>query len=222
MNHLFKIEFFALLKCLQQRNTACSPRFFHWHPICCKKGRICRNTPLPSLPTAQPIFRKDEFLWKKSHQLCASVCRPKTLTMAATWWTAAHMLHLFGDVATELLIKADGDEGLFCAYDNVEFLAPVYAGDYIEACGEIVSFGNTSRKMVFEARKVIVSRPGHQRFRRRCSARTHSGLPRQRHLCDPQGVQAEITPHNGGSSRDTTAAAAVFCRYRHSTQNRLT
>ena len=71
----------------------------------------------------------------------------------------AHMVHLFGDVATELLIICDGDEGLFCAYDNVEFLAPVYAGDYIEACGEIVSFGNTSRKMVFEARKVIVSRP---------------------------------------------------------------
>lgn len=71
----------------------------------------------------------------------------------------AHMLHLFGDVATELLIRADGDEGLFCAYDNVEFLAPVYAGDYIEAYGEIVSFGNTSRKMIFEARKVIRSRP---------------------------------------------------------------
>ena len=70
----------------------------------------------------------------------------------------AHMVHLFGDVATELLIKFDGDEGLFCAYDNVEFLAPVYAGDYIEAYGEIVSVGNTSRKMVFEARKVIVSR----------------------------------------------------------------
>ncbi len=43
------------------------------------------------------------------------------------------MVHLFGDVATELLIKMDGDEGLFCAYDNVEFLAPTYAGDYIEA-----------------------------------------------------------------------------------------
>ena len=71
----------------------------------------------------------------------------------------AHMLHLFGDVATALLIRADGDEGLFCAYDNVEFLAPVYAGDYIEAYGEIVSFGNTSRKMIFEARKVIRSRP---------------------------------------------------------------
>ena len=71
----------------------------------------------------------------------------------------AHMNHLFGDVATELLIQIDGDEGLFCAYDNVEFLAPVYAGDYIEAYGEITSIGNTSRKMVFEARKVIISRP---------------------------------------------------------------
>lgn len=71
----------------------------------------------------------------------------------------ARMLGLFGDVATELLIRHDGDEGLFVAYDNVEFLAPVYAGDYIEAEGEIVSQGNSSRKMVFEARKVIVPRP---------------------------------------------------------------
>jgi 3-aminobutyryl-CoA ammonia-lyase len=71
----------------------------------------------------------------------------------------ARMLGLFGDVATELLIRNDGDEGLFVAYDNVEFLSPVYAGDYIEAEGEIVSVGNSSRKMVFEARKVIVPRP---------------------------------------------------------------
>ena len=71
----------------------------------------------------------------------------------------ARMLNLFGDVATELLIKQDGDEGLFCAYDNVELLAPVFAGDYIEATGEITKVGNTSRKMTFEAKKVIVSRP---------------------------------------------------------------
>lgn len=71
----------------------------------------------------------------------------------------AHMLNLFGDVATELLIINDGDEGLFKAYDNVEFIAPVYAGDYIEAVGEITHVGNTSRKMVFEARKVIAPRP---------------------------------------------------------------
>lgn len=67
----------------------------------------------------------------------------------------AHMLKLFGDVATELLIHHDGDEGLFRAYDSVEFLAPVRAGDYIEAVGRITHFGKTSRKMEFEARKVI-------------------------------------------------------------------
>ena len=67
----------------------------------------------------------------------------------------AKMLQLFGDVATELLIRSDGDEGLFVAYDSVEFLAPVRAGDYIEAVGRIVSMGTSSRKMVFEARKVI-------------------------------------------------------------------
>jgi acyl-CoA hydrolase len=71
----------------------------------------------------------------------------------------AKMLHLFGDVATELLIRSDGDEGLFVAYDNVEFLAPVHAGDYIEASGRIVAMGKSSRKMVFEARKVIAAVP---------------------------------------------------------------
>jgi len=71
----------------------------------------------------------------------------------------AKILELFGDVATELLIQHDGDEGLFKAYDNIEFIAPVYAGDYIEATGEIVSAGNTSRKMEFVAKKVIVPRP---------------------------------------------------------------
>ncbi|WP_202079673.1 hotdog domain-containing protein [Caldalkalibacillus salinus] len=67
----------------------------------------------------------------------------------------ARMLSLFGDVATELLIRHDGDEGLFVAYDNVEFTAPVYAGDYVEAKGSIVKVGNTSRKITFEAYKVI-------------------------------------------------------------------
>jgi 3-aminobutyryl-CoA ammonia-lyase len=71
----------------------------------------------------------------------------------------ARMLGLFGDVATELLIQLDGDEGLFRAYDQVEFLAPVYAGDYIEAWGTIREVGNTSRKMTFEARKVIRAAP---------------------------------------------------------------
>lgn len=71
----------------------------------------------------------------------------------------ARMLALFGDVATELLIRMDGDEGLFAAYDSVEFLAPVFAGDFIEAQGRIVKTGKTSRRMEFEARKVIAARP---------------------------------------------------------------
>ena len=70
----------------------------------------------------------------------------------------AKILALFGDVATELLIKLDGDEGLFKAYDMVEFMAAVYAGDFLEVTGEIVSVGNSSRKMEFVAKKVIAAR----------------------------------------------------------------
>jgi 3-aminobutyryl-CoA ammonia-lyase len=71
----------------------------------------------------------------------------------------ARMLALFGDVATELLVRQDGDEGLFRAYDAVEFLAPVHAGDFVEVVGEITRVGSTSRAMRFEARKVIAPRP---------------------------------------------------------------
>jgi 3-keto-5-aminohexanoate cleavage enzyme len=67
----------------------------------------------------------------------------------------ARMLALFGDLATELLIRLDGDEGLFRAYESVEFLAPVFAGDYVEAVAELVAIGNTSRKIRFEAYKVV-------------------------------------------------------------------
>jgi 3-keto-5-aminohexanoate cleavage enzyme len=67
----------------------------------------------------------------------------------------ARVLALFGDVATELLIRLDGDEGLFRAYEAIEFLAPVRAGDYIEATGVITKVGQSSRAMAFEARKVV-------------------------------------------------------------------
>ena len=70
----------------------------------------------------------------------------------------AKMLEFFGDIATELLIKVDGDEGLFFRYDEVEFKAPVFAGDYIEATGTITKKGNTSRTMEFNAYKVIQAR----------------------------------------------------------------
>lgn len=70
----------------------------------------------------------------------------------------AFILQLFGDVATELLIQNDGDEGLFRAYDMVEFLEPLFAGDYVEVYGTIDRIGTTSRKMSFEAYKVITAR----------------------------------------------------------------
>jgi 3-aminobutyryl-CoA ammonia-lyase len=71
----------------------------------------------------------------------------------------AHLLSLFGDVATELAIRCDGDEGLLAGYENVEFLAPLYSGDYVEVTGRITKTGHTSRRIEFEARKVITVRP---------------------------------------------------------------
>lgn len=71
----------------------------------------------------------------------------------------AKVLQLFGDIATELLIRQDGDEGLFLTYEKVEFTAPIFAGDYIEAKGKITKVGNTSRRMEFEAYKVITAEP---------------------------------------------------------------
>jgi 3-keto-5-aminohexanoate cleavage enzyme len=72
----------------------------------------------------------------------------------------ARLLALFGDLATELLIRLDGDEGLFRAYEAIEFLAPVFAGDFVEATAELLEVGNTSRKIRFEAKKVITSARG--------------------------------------------------------------
>ena len=71
----------------------------------------------------------------------------------------ARILALFGDAATELCIRHDGDEGLLRAYESVELLAPTHAGDYLEVEAELVQVGNTSRRMRFEARKLIRPRP---------------------------------------------------------------
>ncbi|MEG1312449.1 MAG: hotdog domain-containing protein [Romboutsia sp.] len=68
------------------------------------------------------------------------------------------IIQLFEDIAKELLIRNDGDEGLFKAYTNIEFISPVYAGDYIEVTGEIIRFGSTSREIKFEAKKVATQR----------------------------------------------------------------
>lgn len=71
----------------------------------------------------------------------------------------ARILGLFGDAATELLIRHDGDEGLFRAYEKIDFLAPVYAGDFLEVQAKIIQEGKTSRKMEFHCYKIIEARP---------------------------------------------------------------
>ncbi|UMG92524.1 hotdog domain-containing protein [Nocardioides sp. TF02-7] len=70
----------------------------------------------------------------------------------------AYGLALFGDVATELCIRTDGDEGLFASYSDVQFLAPVRAGDVVEATAELIRVGNRSRVMAFAL--VVVARGG--------------------------------------------------------------
>jgi 3-aminobutyryl-CoA ammonia-lyase len=64
----------------------------------------------------------------------------------------AYVLGLFGDVATEASIRTDGDEGLFASYSDIQFLAPVLAGDVLEATATITRVGRRSREMRFEAR----------------------------------------------------------------------
>lgn len=71
----------------------------------------------------------------------------------------AYVLAVFGDVATELCVRADADEGLFAGYDEVAFLAPLRAGDILEAAGTILSVGRRSRRIGFEARVVCRAEP---------------------------------------------------------------
>jgi len=66
----------------------------------------------------------------------------------------AKQLEIVGDLITELAMRYDGDEGLFRAYESVEFLAPLYAGDWVEAKGRIVRVGNSARTCEFEVWKV--------------------------------------------------------------------
>ncbi len=70
----------------------------------------------------------------------------------------ATQLRIVGDLITELAMRYDGDEGLFRAYESVEFLAPLYAGDWIDATGKIVSAGRTSRRCEFEVWKIGAAR----------------------------------------------------------------
>ncbi len=70
----------------------------------------------------------------------------------------AYSLAAFGDVATEICIRTDGDEGLFASYSDVQFRAPVRAGDVLEIEGRVIRTGRRSREIAFEVRVVCRGR----------------------------------------------------------------
>ncbi|MGP7997366.1 MAG: hotdog domain-containing protein [Streptosporangiaceae bacterium] len=72
----------------------------------------------------------------------------------------AYVLGLFGDVATEAAIRMDGDEGLFASYSDVQFRAPVLAGDVVEVTATVIRTGARSRELAFEARVLCRASPG--------------------------------------------------------------
>jgi 3-aminobutyryl-CoA ammonia-lyase len=72
----------------------------------------------------------------------------------------AYVLGLFGDVATEVCIQADGDEGLFASYSDVQFRSPVIAGDVLEVTATVTRVGNRSRGLALEARVACRADPG--------------------------------------------------------------
>jgi 3-aminobutyryl-CoA ammonia-lyase len=71
----------------------------------------------------------------------------------------AYTLGLFGDVATEVAIVMDGDEGLLAGYSEVRFLGPVRAGDVLEATAEVVRIGRRSRELRCTAQVVARAEP---------------------------------------------------------------
>jgi 3-aminobutyryl-CoA ammonia-lyase len=71
----------------------------------------------------------------------------------------AFSLARFGDVATEICIRTDGDEGLFASYSDVQFRAAIRAGDVLEVTGRVISVGRRSRRLEFTAAVICRGRP---------------------------------------------------------------
>ncbi len=125
----------------------------------------------------------------------------------------AYSLGLFGDVATEMCIVLDGDEGLFASYSDVQFTAPVRAGDLLEITATLVREGTRSRVMDFAVR--VVGRGAPTRRRARCR-----GGPRpagRGHHRDRHGRRTPVPGRHRGlspgvSSDDTPMGALLTIR----------
>ncbi len=107
----------------------------------------------------------------------------------------AYSLGLFGDVATEMCILTDGDEGLFASYSDVQFRAPVRAGDVLEITAELVKAGTRSRVMAFSVHVVARGEATPDtRARRRCWPSRCSRRPRPAPSSYPRRPQGETPP----------------------------
>ena len=120
--------------------------------------------------------------------------RTRTPTTPATSSTARTRSALFGDVATEVCIRTDGDEGLFASYSDVQFRAPVQAGDVVEVQATVTRVGTRSRELAFEARVVC----------RGARARRAGAGASAAEVLDPPIVATTARRHRRGPSGELT------------------
>ncbi|MEA2623394.1 MAG: 3-aminobutyryl-CoA ammonia-lyase [Chloroflexota bacterium] len=66
------------------------------------------------------------------------------------WWALKEV----GWLASMVGIKLDGDTSLLAHY-NVDFLSPIFAGDWVRIKGEVSRIGNTARTVDFEVERYI-------------------------------------------------------------------
>lgn len=115
-----------------------------------------RNNCLENAAEASPAQARDD--------LPSAFIRLRVSEMDVTYGggivAGGTVMKWFGDVATELCIRYDGDEGLLAAYDMVEFKAPVHAGDFLEFRGSVTKVGKRSRKIEMVCHKVIACDSG--------------------------------------------------------------
>jgi len=69
------------------------------------------------------------------------------------------VMGLFSDIATDVCIHLDGDEGLLAGYSEVTFHGPLRAGDVLEVQAVVTRLGTRSRTIAFSARVLARSRP---------------------------------------------------------------
>jgi len=60
------------------------------------------------------------------------------------------IVEMFGIAGTKLAYMIDGDGGLMRAFESVEFLGPVYHGDFVRATARLLAVGRTSRRRSYE------------------------------------------------------------------------